>query len=75
MTLETYPAELSLTSWICILGSVEGAVVAMIMERGNPSVWTLKWDITLLTIIYSVSLSSQATENGFDSSKVNECVK
>ncbi|KAE9589954.1 putative EamA domain-containing protein [Lupinus albus] len=53
ITLDTYPAELSLTSWICLLGSLEGAVVAMIMERGNPSVWFVKWDIKLVAIIYS----------------------
>ncbi|KAF1860386.1 hypothetical protein Lal_00037726 [Lupinus albus] len=55
ITLDTYPAELSLTSWICLLGSLEGAVVAMIMERGNPSVWFVKWDIKLVAIIYSTA--------------------
>ncbi|OIW20317.1 hypothetical protein TanjilG_08291 [Lupinus angustifolius] len=53
ITLDTYPAELSLTSLICLLGSIEGAVVAMIMERGNSSVWFVKWDIKLVAIIYS----------------------
>ncbi|CAL0299614.1 unnamed protein product [Lupinus luteus] len=53
ITLDAYPAELSLTSLICLLGSIEGAVVAMIMERGNSSVWFVKWDIKLVAIIYS----------------------
>ncbi|MED6162171.1 hypothetical protein PIB30_067858 [Stylosanthes scabra] len=53
ITLEAYPAELSLTAWICILGAAEGAAVAMIMERGNPSVWYLKWDMKLLAVVYS----------------------
>ncbi|QHO23612.1 WAT1-related protein [Arachis hypogaea] len=53
ITLEAYPAELSLTAWICILGAAEGAAVAMIMERANPSVWYLKWDMKLLAVVYS----------------------
>ncbi|KAI4300150.1 hypothetical protein L6164_033560 [Bauhinia variegata] len=53
ITLETYPAELSLTAWICLLGTAEGAIVAVIMERGNPSVWSLNWDTKLLAAVYS----------------------
>ncbi|XP_054803990.1 WAT1-related protein At2g37460-like [Prosopis cineraria] len=53
ITLETYPAELSLTAWICLLGSVEGAVAALVMERGNPSIWSLNWDTKLLAAVYS----------------------
>ncbi|KAK6140176.1 hypothetical protein DH2020_026174 [Rehmannia glutinosa] len=29
VTLRTYPAELSLTAWICLLGTAEGAAVAL----------------------------------------------
>lgn len=53
VTLETYPAELSLTAWICLLGTVEGGIVALIMERGEPSVWSLSWDTKLLAAVYS----------------------
>ncbi|CAN4116907.1 unnamed protein product [Withania somnifera] len=35
ITLQTYPADLSLTAWICFLGTTEGAIVAMVMERGK----------------------------------------
>ncbi|KAG4996101.1 hypothetical protein AAZX31_10G042600 [Glycine max] len=52
-TLKTYPAELSLSAWICLMGTIEGAAVAMIMERGNPSVWSLKLDMKLLCAVYS----------------------
>ncbi|XP_061341433.1 WAT1-related protein At2g37450-like isoform X5 [Gastrolobium bilobum] len=52
-TLETYPAELSLTAWICLLGTIEGGIVALVMERGNPSVWSLNWDTKLLAAVYS----------------------
>ncbi|TKY52833.1 WAT1-related protein [Spatholobus suberectus] len=53
ITLKTYPAALSLSAWICLLGTIEGAAVAMIMERGNPSVWSLKLDIRLLCAVYT----------------------
>ncbi|KAK7245240.1 hypothetical protein RIF29_40075 [Crotalaria pallida] len=53
ITLEAYPAELSLTAWICLLGTVEGGIVALIMERGNPSIWSLHWDTKLLAAVYS----------------------
>ncbi|XP_061339457.1 WAT1-related protein At2g37450-like isoform X3 [Gastrolobium bilobum] len=53
ITLNSYPAPLSLASLICLLGTVEGAAVAMIMERGNSSVWALKWDTSLLCSVYT----------------------
>ncbi|MED6121079.1 hypothetical protein PIB30_026702 [Stylosanthes scabra] len=53
VTLEAYPAELSLTSWICLLGTIQGGIVGLIMERANPSVWTLHWDTKLLAAAYS----------------------
>ncbi|KAF5783951.1 hypothetical protein HanRHA438_Chr11g0525891 [Helianthus annuus] len=33
ITLKSYPAELAMTAWICLLATVEGAIVALIMER------------------------------------------
>jgi len=53
ITLKTYPAELSLATWICLIGTIEGVVVALVMEKGNPSVWAIGWDTKLLTITYS----------------------
>ncbi|RDX80044.1 WAT1-related protein [Mucuna pruriens] len=53
ITIEAYPAELSLTTWICLLGTLEGGVVALIMERKNPSAWSLNWDTKLLAAVYS----------------------
>lgn len=53
ITLRTYPAELSLTAWICILGTAQGAVVALIMERGKASVWSINWDAKFLAAVYS----------------------
>ncbi|KAL8149589.1 hypothetical protein AgCh_006552 [Apium graveolens] len=53
ITLETYPAELSLTAWICLMGTVEGAAAALVMERGNPTVWSINFDTKLLAAVYS----------------------
>ncbi|KAI3677101.1 hypothetical protein L1987_86721 [Smallanthus sonchifolius] len=52
ITLKSYPDELALTAWICLLGTVEGAIVALIMERGNTAVWAIKWNTTLLATLY-----------------------
>ncbi|KAF7804536.1 WAT1-related protein [Senna tora] len=61
MTLEIYPAELSLTAWICLLGTIEGAIVALIMERGNRSIWSINWDTKLLAVVYSGVICSGLT--------------
>ncbi|KAK8561814.1 hypothetical protein V6N13_149036 [Hibiscus sabdariffa] len=53
VTLKTYPAELSLTVWICLMGTLEGIVAALVMEKGNAAIWALKWDTKLLTIAYT----------------------
>lgn len=53
-----YPAELSLSSLICLMGVVEGAAVSLIMER-DMSVWRIGFDSRLLAAAYSVSNSSE----------------
>ncbi|KAI3447662.1 hypothetical protein Pfo_004327 [Paulownia fortunei] len=57
ITLRTYPAELSLTAWICLLGTAEGAIVALIMEK-EKTAWSLKWDTKFLAAAYSGILCS-----------------
>ncbi|MFS7990026.1 putative EamA domain-containing protein [Helianthus anomalus] len=52
ITLKSYPAELAMTAWICLLATIEGGIVALIMERGNPEVWAIKWNTTLLATLY-----------------------
>ncbi|KAJ4964356.1 hypothetical protein NE237_024295 [Protea cynaroides] len=51
-TLKSYPAELSLTALICLMGTVQGAAVALVMER-NFSAWALGWDSRLLGPVYT----------------------
>ncbi|KAK4490109.1 hypothetical protein RD792_000766 [Penstemon davidsonii] len=52
MTLEEYPAELSLTSLVCFMGTIEGGIVALIMERSK-SAWAIGFDSRLLASAYS----------------------
>ncbi|XP_022746396.1 WAT1-related protein At2g39510-like [Durio zibethinus] len=53
ITLKSYPAELSLTTLICLMGTIESAIVALIMERGNAAAWSLHWDYKLFAVVYS----------------------
>lgn len=53
-TLKKYPAELSLTALICLMGMVEGAATTLVFER-DMSVWLIGWDSKLLAVVYSVS--------------------
>ncbi|KAM1119666.1 WAT1-related protein At1g21890-like [Malus sylvestris] len=51
-TLKKYPAELSLTAWICLMGMLEGGVITFAVER-KLSVWVIGWDSRLLASVYS----------------------
>ncbi|XVF75378.1 hypothetical protein PTKIN_Ptkin13bG0183500 [Pterospermum kingtungense] len=53
ITLKSYPAELSLTTLICLMGTIEGGIVALVMERGNAAAWSIHWDSKLLAAVYS----------------------
>lgn len=37
------------------MGTVEGAIFALVMEKGNAAVWSLKLDTKLLAAVYSVT--------------------
>lgn len=51
-TLKSYPAELSLSTLICFLGTVQGAAVALVMDH-KASAWSVGWDTRLLAPVYS----------------------
>ncbi|PIN07520.1 hypothetical protein CDL12_19903 [Handroanthus impetiginosus] len=51
-TLKDYPAPLSLSALVCLLGTVEGGIVAGIMER-HKSAWAIGFDSRLLAAAYS----------------------
>ncbi|XP_010916579.1 WAT1-related protein At1g21890 [Elaeis guineensis] len=51
-TLKSYPAELSLTTWICSMGAVQSGAVALVMER-SAKPWLIGFDMRFLTAAYS----------------------
>ncbi|KAA0050295.1 WAT1-related protein [Cucumis melo var. makuwa] len=61
ITLKLYPAELSLTALICLVATVGGCLVALVMERGNPSAWALHFDSQLLSVVYAGVICSGVT--------------
>ncbi|GLT93105.1 hypothetical protein SLE2022_109110 [Rubroshorea leprosula] len=52
ITLKSYPAPLSLTALICCMGTIEGIIFALGMEKGNSEPWSIHLDIKLLAYIY-----------------------
>jgi hypothetical protein len=64
-TLQSYPAELSLTVLICAVGSALNGGVALVALRGDMSPWAIGFDTRLFTAVYSVrSLSSRMKNDG-----------
>ncbi|KAI3517330.1 hypothetical protein L1887_16544 [Cichorium endivia] len=53
VTLKSYPAQLSLTVLVCMMGTLEGSILALVVEKANASVWSINWDIKLYAAIYS----------------------
>jgi len=54
---KTYTAQLSLTTLICFLGTLQSAALTLVVEH-KPSVWALGWDMNLLTAVYSGVVTS-----------------
>lgn len=55
--LKKYSAQLSLTTLICFLGTLQATVVALVAER-RPSEWRLGWNIKLLAAVYAGVVTS-----------------
>ncbi|GKU87654.1 hypothetical protein SLEP1_g2017 [Rubroshorea leprosula] len=51
-TLNHYPAELSLTTLICFMGTLGGAAVSLVVERDTKA-WKIGFDFGLLAAVYS----------------------
>ncbi|WJX18776.1 hypothetical protein P8452_08543 [Trifolium repens] len=51
-TLKRYPAQLSLTTWMCFIGAAQSAVFTVIIEHNNPSAWIIGINIDLWSTIY-----------------------
>ncbi|KAL7171427.1 hypothetical protein ACSBR2_036141 [Camellia fascicularis] len=54
--IKDYPAEMVVTLFGCIFVTILSAIVALIVER-DPNAWTLKPDVELITIVYSVRIT------------------
>eukprot|EP00253_Pinus_taeda_P006991 PITA_06991 len=50
--LRKYCAPLSVATLICFLGALQGTVLGVALVR-EPSEWALRWDINLLTAVYT----------------------
>ncbi|XP_022765209.1 WAT1-related protein At2g39510-like [Durio zibethinus] len=61
ITLKSYPAELSLTALICFVGTIGGSIVALAMEAGNATVWSIHLDVKLLAAAYGGVICSGIT--------------
>ncbi|XP_027367282.1 WAT1-related protein At5g07050-like [Abrus precatorius] len=51
ITLKRYPAQLSLTTWMCLVGATQSAVFTVIAEH-NRSAWTIGFNIDLWSTLY-----------------------
>ncbi|WVY91819.1 hypothetical protein V8G54_037333 [Vigna mungo] len=56
ITVKRYPAELSLSSLICLGGALQSAVVAVIADH-NPRAWAIGFDYTLYGPLYTGIIS------------------
>ncbi|XP_044478216.1 WAT1-related protein At2g39510-like [Mangifera indica] len=51
--LSSYPSVLSLAALVCILSSMEGIILAFLVERGNTKIWSIfNLDAKLLAVIF-----------------------
>ncbi|KAL5558388.1 hypothetical protein UlMin_034599 [Ulmus minor] len=60
ITVKKYPAELSLSSLICLAGTLQSTAVALALER-HSSAWAVGWDSRLFAPVYSGIVSSGIT--------------
>lgn len=52
--MKSYPAALSLTGLICMIGALQGTVLTLAAEWGNAEIWSIGWDTKLLAAVYAV---------------------
>ncbi len=54
ITLKKYPAQLSLTAWINLIGAAQSAAFTVLIQH-KPAAWSIAFNIDFWTIIYAVS--------------------
>ncbi|WCJ39090.1 nodulin MtN21 /EamA-like transporter family protein [Euphorbia peplus] len=52
ITIQKYPAPLTLTSFVSLVGTLIATVAAVFLDQ-RASSWRLSWDVTLLAVLYS----------------------
>ncbi|KAJ4979449.1 hypothetical protein NE237_010229 [Protea cynaroides] len=57
ITMKRYSAQLSLTSMVVFLGTLQSIAVTFVMERST-SIWSIGWDMNLLAAAYAGIVSS-----------------
>ncbi|KAM7499240.1 hypothetical protein LguiA_023654 [Lonicera macranthoides] len=65
ITLKSYPAELSLTALICMMGAVQGTLVTFLFEKGNTSIWVVG-AIVIVVGLYLVIWGKSKDQNASD---------
>ncbi|KAL4575116.1 hypothetical protein LXL04_021957 [Taraxacum kok-saghyz] len=61
MTLKEYPAQLSLTTLICMMGALQGTVVTLVIENGKSGIWSMHKRTEILATLYSGIVRSGAS--------------
>ncbi|KAG0481688.1 hypothetical protein HPP92_012546 [Vanilla planifolia] len=57
-TLKKYAAQLSLTTLVCFMGTLQAIVVALVMERKKPTAWNIGLYTNLLAAAYAGIVTS-----------------
>ncbi|KAL1806066.1 hypothetical protein ACET3Z_029134 [Daucus carota] len=52
ITLKSYPAELSLTALICMMGTIQGIILTIVVEKENTAIWAIHWDTKFQAALY-----------------------
>ncbi|KAK9270881.1 hypothetical protein L1049_026467 [Liquidambar formosana] len=60
ITVKSYPAEFSLSSLICLAGTMQSAALALVVEH-HPGAWSIGWDSRLFAPLYTGIVSSGIT--------------
>ncbi|XVF36889.1 hypothetical protein REPUB_Repub19eG0097600 [Reevesia pubescens] len=60
ITIKKYPAEISLSSLICLAGAIQSLGIALVVER-HPSGWAVGWNSRLFAPLYSGIIGSGIT--------------
>lgn len=61
MTLKEYPAQLSLTTLICMMGALQGTVVTLVIENGKSGIWSMHKQTEIVATLYSGIIRSGAS--------------